>query len=61
MLREDESVDERLRADGCDYDGASPALRTEPVDNFGEQALFYGESVRYIPNAVTRYRKETFG
>jgi hypothetical protein len=30
-----------------------------PVDNFGEQALFYGESMRYIPNALTRYRKET--
>ncbi|MGH3577392.1 MAG: ABC transporter permease, partial [Mycobacterium sp.] len=24
-----------------------------PVDNFGEQALFYGESMRYIPNALT--------
>ncbi|EUA87007.1 ABC superfamily ATP binding cassette transporter, membrane domain protein [Mycobacterium ulcerans str. Harvey] len=30
-----------------------------PVDNLGEQALFYGETVRYIPNAITRYRKET--
>jgi phospholipid/cholesterol/gamma-HCH transport system permease protein len=30
-----------------------------PVDNFGEQALFYGESVRCIPNAITRYRNET--
>ncbi|MDT5409906.1 MAG: phospholipid/cholesterol/gamma-HCH transport system permease protein, partial [Mycobacterium sp.] len=30
-----------------------------PVDTFGEQALFYGESMRYIPNALTRYRKET--
>ena len=29
------------------------------VDTFGEQALFYGESMRYIPNALTRYRKET--
>ncbi len=29
------------------------------VDGFGEQALFYGESMRYIPNALTRYRKET--
>jgi phospholipid/cholesterol/gamma-HCH transport system permease protein len=29
------------------------------VDSVGEQALFYGESVRYIPNALTRYRKET--
>lgn len=31
----------------------------QAIDNFGDQALFYGESVRYIPNAVTRYRKET--
>src|ERR1700709_943845 len=30
-----------------------------PMDTFGEQALFYGESMRYIPNALTRYRKET--
>jgi phospholipid/cholesterol/gamma-HCH transport system permease protein len=29
------------------------------VDTFGEQALFYGESVRWMPNAVRRYRKET--
>ena len=29
------------------------------VDNVGEQALFYGETMRYIPNAITRYRKET--
>lgn len=29
------------------------------VDSFGEQALFYGESIRYIPNALTRYRRET--
>lgn len=29
------------------------------IDNFGEQALFYAESIRYVPNAVTRYRKET--
>jgi phospholipid/cholesterol/gamma-HCH transport system permease protein len=29
------------------------------VDTIGEQALFYGESIRWIPNAVTRYRKET--
>src|ERR1700704_5106094 len=29
------------------------------VDTVGEQALFYGESMRYIPNALTRYRKET--
>ena len=28
-------------------------------DDLGEQALFYAESVRYIPNALTRYRKET--
>ena len=25
------------------------------IDVIGEQALFYGESVRYIPNALTRY------
>lgn len=30
------------------------------VDSFGEQALFYGESIRYIPNAIRRYRRETF-
>lgn len=29
------------------------------VDTVGEQALFYGETIRYIPNALTRYRKET--
>ena len=29
------------------------------VDSFGEQALFYAESVRYMPNAVRRYGKET--
>lgn len=29
------------------------------VDNFGEQALFYAESIRYVPNALTKYRKET--
>jgi len=29
------------------------------VDNFGEQALFYAQSFRYIPNALTHYRKET--
>ena len=29
------------------------------VDNIGEQALFYGETIRYVPNALTRYRKET--
>lgn len=31
----------------------------EPVDDFGEQALFYGQTMRYVPNALTRYRKET--
>src|SRR6201995_3865569 len=30
-----------------------------PVDDFGEQALFYGQTVRYVPNALTRTRKET--
>ena len=30
------------------------------VDSFGEQALFYGESIRYLPNALRRYRRETF-
>jgi len=30
------------------------------VDSFGEQALFYGESIGYIPNALRRYRRETF-
>jgi phospholipid/cholesterol/gamma-HCH transport system permease protein len=29
------------------------------VDNFGDQALFYGGAFRYIPNAVGKYRKET--
>src|ERR1044071_4083531 len=29
------------------------------VDTIGEQALFYGETIRYLPNAVRRYRKET--
>jgi phospholipid/cholesterol/gamma-HCH transport system permease protein len=29
------------------------------VDSFGEQALFYAQSIRWIPNAVTHYRKET--
>ena len=29
------------------------------LDDLGEQALFWGKSVRYIPNALTRYRKET--
>ena len=27
-------------------------------DSFGEQALFYAESIRYVPTAITRYRKE---
>ncbi|MGW9169818.1 ABC transporter permease, partial [Agromyces sp. NPDC055657] len=31
------------------------------VDNVGEQALFYGETMRYLPNAINRYRKETMG
>ena len=31
----------------------------QAADTFGEQALFYGKSVRYLPYAVTRYRKET--
>ena len=29
------------------------------VDSFGEQALFYAQSFRYIPIALTHYRKET--
>src|ERR1041384_1912057 len=29
------------------------------IDAVGEQALFYGQTFRYIPNALTRYRKET--
>ncbi len=29
------------------------------VDTFGEQALFYAESIRYMPLALRRYRKET--
>ena len=29
------------------------------VDSIGEQALFDGETIRYIPNALTRYRRET--
>lgn len=29
------------------------------ADAFGEQALFYGKSVCYLPNALTRYRTET--
>jgi phospholipid/cholesterol/gamma-HCH transport system permease protein len=37
------------------------AVRWGPkvVDTFGEQALFYALSLRYIPLAVTRYRQET--
>src|SRR5262249_18310646 len=37
------------------------AVRGMPkfVDSIGEQALFYGQTVRYIPNAVPRYRRET--
>lgn len=31
----------------------------QAADTFGEQALFYGKSLRYLPYAVTRYRKET--
>jgi phospholipid/cholesterol/gamma-HCH transport system permease protein len=30
-----------------------------PVDDFGEQALFYGKTLRYVPQALTQYRKET--
>jgi phospholipid/cholesterol/gamma-HCH transport system permease protein len=30
-----------------------------PIDQFGEQALFYGGAVRYVPEAVSRYRRET--
>src|ERR1700759_294664 len=30
-----------------------------PIDEVGEQALFYGQTMRYVPNALTRYRKET--
>jgi len=29
------------------------------VDSFGEQALFYGDTIRCVPNAVTKYRRET--
>ena len=35
------------------------ARAVQSVDDFGEQALFYGQTLRYIPNALTRYRKET--
>ncbi|MBE1550019.1 phospholipid/cholesterol/gamma-HCH transport system permease protein [Mycobacterium sp. OAS707] len=37
------------------------ALRrvTAAVDSFGEQALFYSTSVRFIPLALRRYRTET--
>ncbi|WCS17912.1 ABC transporter permease [Mycobacterium marinum] len=46
------------------YDGAFRLRRLlsrlqVPVDQFGEQALFYGETIRFVPNAITRYRKET--
>ena len=47
------------------YDADTSRLRrclprgAKAVDTVGEQALFYGESIRYIPNALTRYRKET--
>lgn len=30
-----------------------------PIDDFGQQALFYGKTVRYVPQALTQYRKET--
>lgn len=30
-----------------------------PVDNFGEQALFFGRTIRHIPAALNQYRKET--
>src|SRR5277367_1297749 len=30
-----------------------------PIDDFGERALFYGQTIRHVPNALTRYRKET--
>jgi phospholipid/cholesterol/gamma-HCH transport system permease protein len=29
------------------------------VDNFGDQALFYGGAFRYVPSALTKYRRET--
>jgi phospholipid/cholesterol/gamma-HCH transport system permease protein len=29
------------------------------IDGFGEQALFYGETFRFVPNALTKYRRET--
>lgn len=29
------------------------------VDTFGDQALFYAKIIRYLPNALNRYRKET--
>lgn len=32
---------------------------TEPVDDFGEQALFYGQTMRHVPSALTKYRTET--
>jgi phospholipid/cholesterol/gamma-HCH transport system permease protein len=30
-----------------------------PIDDFGEQALFYGQTVLHTRQAVTKYRKET--
>lgn len=29
------------------------------VDSFGEQALFYSQSMRHVPSALTKYRRET--
>src|SRR5664279_3354067 len=34
-------------------------LLVNAVDTFGEQAAFYGESIRWVPHAVTKYRRET--
>ncbi len=34
-------------------------LLPKAVDKFGEQALFYAQSVRHVPLAATRYRRET--
>lgn len=31
------------------------------VDTVGEQALFYGETIRYIPNALTRTARRPSG
>lgn len=30
-----------------------------PVDTFGEQAMFFGRTIRYVPAALNQYRKET--